>query len=368
MGFWRKEIGVEAKKQLRLAVPMIFVSFFQFSLQLISVMFVGHLGELPLAATSLASSIANATGFFVLVGVSSALDTLCDQSFGAKQYHMLGIHMQRGMLVSLIATIPAAIIWMNLRPILVALHQDRMIAKEAQAMRLALYVQFSSACKRSWNGFSTQSLHNIPKFLRLAGPSTFMVCIQTWIFEIVVLLAGFLPNPKLENSVLSICLNTIGIVWMIPFGVSAAARSAFLDKFCFLDQTVINCTRLSNELGADNPKAAYLAVKVVFPMAITVGISEYAILLLIRNIWGYAFTNIPEVISNVGFLMPILAAMVFLDAIQTALSGIVKGCGRQKFGAFVNLGTYFVGVPLAVAFTFVLHMKDKVSSFNFSNS
>jgi len=67
MGLWRKEIKEETKKQLWLAVPMIFVCVFQFSLQLISLMFVGHLNELFLASVSLSTSIVNAFGFNVMV-------------------------------------------------------------------------------------------------------------------------------------------------------------------------------------------------------------------------------------------------------------------------------------------------------------
>ncbi|TVU07653.1 hypothetical protein EJB05_41018 [Eragrostis curvula] len=38
----------------------------------------------------------------------------------------------------------------------------------------------------------------------------------------VVLLAGFLPNPKLETSILSISLNTMWMVYTIPSGLSSA--------------------------------------------------------------------------------------------------------------------------------------------------
>lgn len=64
----RKEaIFEELRKQLWLAGPLILVSLLQFCLQLISVMFVGHLGELALAGASLATSFASVTGFSLLV-------------------------------------------------------------------------------------------------------------------------------------------------------------------------------------------------------------------------------------------------------------------------------------------------------------
>jgi len=66
MATW-KEAVEEAKKQLWLAGPMVFVCVFQYSLQMISLMFVGHLDEFLLAGASLAASFVNVTGFSVLV-------------------------------------------------------------------------------------------------------------------------------------------------------------------------------------------------------------------------------------------------------------------------------------------------------------
>lgn len=63
------EIIEELKRQLRLAVPLIAVSFLQYCFQMISIMFVGHLGELPLSSASMATSFASVTGFSVLVSV-----------------------------------------------------------------------------------------------------------------------------------------------------------------------------------------------------------------------------------------------------------------------------------------------------------
>lgn len=63
----REDIVEEAKKQLWLAGPLIAVSLLQYSLQMISIMFVGHLGKLPLSGASLGTSFASVTGYSVLV-------------------------------------------------------------------------------------------------------------------------------------------------------------------------------------------------------------------------------------------------------------------------------------------------------------
>lgn len=63
--------------------------------------------------------------------MASALDTFCGQSYGAKKYHMLGIHMQGAMFVLVLVSIPLAIIWANTGAVLLALGQDADISEAA---------------------------------------------------------------------------------------------------------------------------------------------------------------------------------------------------------------------------------------------
>lgn len=61
------DLFAEVKRLLELACPLIAATLLQYSLQLISIMFVGHLGDLPLSGASMATSFANVSGFSVLV-------------------------------------------------------------------------------------------------------------------------------------------------------------------------------------------------------------------------------------------------------------------------------------------------------------
>lgn len=74
-------------------------------------------------------------------------------------------------------------------------------------------------------------------------------------------------------------------------------------------------------MGAGHPQAARLAVYVVFAMALTEGILVGMVILLIRNVWGYAYSNEIEVVKYVAIMMPILAISNFFDGIMTVLSG-----------------------------------------------
>ena len=63
--------------------------------------------------------------------MASALETLCGQAFGAKHYHLLGIHMQRAVLTLLSLSIPLSVIWFYTSTILISLHQDPEISTGA---------------------------------------------------------------------------------------------------------------------------------------------------------------------------------------------------------------------------------------------
>ncbi|WVZ58770.1 hypothetical protein U9M48_009001 [Paspalum notatum var. saurae] len=447
-------VAEEAKRLLRLAGPLIASCILQNVLQVVSVMFVGHLGELPLAGASLASSLANVTGFSLLYGMASALDTLCGQAFGARQYGRLGIYKQRAMLVLALTCVLIAAVWANAGKILVLIGQDPDIAAEAGAYSrwlipclvpfvplvchirflqaqsivvpvmvssgatalshvlvcwalvfkagmgskgaalssaisytinltmLALYVRLSSACRRTWTGFSTEAFRELLRFTELAIPSAMMVCLEWWSFELLVLLSGLLPNPTLETSVLSICLNTGALLFMVPFGLCTAIRcelrtdilyicSSFLYIGVFDDlpfmcpppppppppSRELYSTRVSNELGAGQPQAAKLATRVVMFIALSAGLLLGSAMILLRNFWGYMYSNEPEVVAYIARMIPVLAISFFTDGLHSSLSGVLTGCGEQKIGARVNLAAFYLaGIPMAVLLAFVLHL------------
>ncbi|KAF5794032.1 putative multi antimicrobial extrusion protein [Helianthus annuus] len=411
-GDLRTQVIVEVKKQIGLAGPLIAVSLLQYCLEVISIMFAGHLGQLPLSSASMATSFASFTGFSVLLGMGSALETLCGQAYGAKQYHMLGIQMQRAMITLTALCIPLAIIWFYTTTIFIALGQDEEISIGAgnfirwmipclfayallqclnrflqtqnivvpmmtmsgvtallhificwalvyklglgikgaalantisnwiNVVLLGVYVKLSPTCKHTWTGFSKEAMNDLLSFLKLAVPSAVMICFEYWSFDMVVLLSGLLPNPKLETSVLSISLNTCWMVYMISVGLGGAIS-----------------TRVSNELGAARPEAARLAVIVVVVIAILEGLVVGSITILVRRVWGRLYSDDEEVINYVATMMPLLALSDFLDGFQCVLSGAARGCGWQNICAVINLGAYYiVGIPCALLFAFVLHV------------
>lgn len=76
----------ELKKQVQLAGPLVIIGFLNYSLQMISVIFLGHLGELSLSSATMATSFAGVTGYYFIVRLSLVLYEF------AKVYFFISFH------------------------------------------------------------------------------------------------------------------------------------------------------------------------------------------------------------------------------------------------------------------------------------
>lgn len=65
-GVWGR-IWLEVRKQCVIAGPMVCTNLLQYSITIVSIIYVGHLGELELSSASIATSFASVTGYTLLV-------------------------------------------------------------------------------------------------------------------------------------------------------------------------------------------------------------------------------------------------------------------------------------------------------------
>nr|GEU50071.1 protein DETOXIFICATION 12-like [Tanacetum cinerariifolium] len=341
--------GNEAKKFGYIAGPMVAVTVSQYLLQVISVMVVGHLGELALSSTAIAISISGVTGFSFILGMSSALETLCGQAYGAKQYKKFGTQTYTAIFSLLIVSIPLSVLWMYTKNILILTGQSPSIAHEAgrfitwlipsifayaTLQPLVRYFQMQSMLYPMLISSTLalfEVLHGVKEFFSYAIPSAIMICLEWWSYEFLILLSGLLPNPELETSVLSVCLNTISTLYAIAYGFGAGIS-----------------TRVSNELGAGNPQGARVAVYVVLIIAIVETSIVSTSVFVSRRVFGYIFTNEKEVVDYVTRMAPLLCLNILMDSLQGTLSGVARGVGWQHLGAYINLAAFYLaGIPVA---------------------
>ncbi|KAK2361661.1 protein DETOXIFICATION [Trifolium repens] len=342
-------------------------------------MMVGHLNQLSLSSVAIATSLTNVSGFSILSGMAGGLETLCGQAYGAEQFEKFGIYTYTAIISLTMVSAPITIIWTFMDKILILLGQDITISLEARTyalwlipalfgsailkpltrhvgaaisfslgtwlnvMILFFFVKYSSICDKTRVPFSKKAFLGIKEFFGLAIPSAAMVCLKWWACELLVLLAGLFQDPKLETSVLSICLTISTLHFTISYGLGAATS-----------------TRVSNELGAGNSKAVRFSVFTATFLAVAEALIITAILFGCRNVLGYAYTHDSEVVHYVAVMTPFICASIFTDSLQAVLSGVARGSGWQHVGAYVNLGAfYLVGVPIGVVLGFIAHFRAK---------
>ncbi|XP_024608196.1 multidrug and toxin extrusion protein 2-like isoform X2 [Neophocaena asiaeorientalis asiaeorientalis] len=205
-----------------------------------------------------------------------------------------------------------------------------------QAVFLLLCVVKKKLHLDTWAGWSSQCLQGWGPFFRLAVPSMLMTCIEWWAYEIGSFLMGRLS--VLDLSAQAIIYEVATVVYMIPMGLSIAV-----------------CFRVGTALGAaDTVQAKRSAVSGTL---CTVGTSLVVgtLLGLLRNKLGHIFTNDEEVVALVGKVLPLYVIFHLFEAVCCLYGGVLRGTGRQAFGAVVNAVTYYVvGLPLGVVLTFVV--------------
>ncbi|WMV19959.1 hypothetical protein MTR67_013344 [Solanum verrucosum] len=103
--------------------------------------------------------------------------------------------------------------------------------------------------------------------------------------------------------------------------------SSFLGLSCWRRNTrkgrvVWNCCNIANEPGAGHPQIARLALHIVLAVTVIKGILLGLIILLLRNVWGYTYSNETEVVRYISIMMTLLATSNFIDGLQCVLSGL----------------------------------------------
>ncbi|KAJ4977588.1 hypothetical protein NE237_008368 [Protea cynaroides] len=407
--------SIELKLLFHIATPAVVVYMINYLMSMSTQIFSGHLGNLELAAASLGNSGIQVFTYGLLLGMGSAVETLCGQAYGASKHEMLGIYLQQSTILLMLTGVPLTMIYIFSKRILILLGQSPNIASAAAIFVYGLipqiyayaanfpiqkfmqsqsivapsayismatllvhlllswvlvykiglgllgaslvlslswwiivvaqfiYIVKSERCKHTWTGFSLQAFSELPNFFILSASSAVMLCLETWYFQIMILLTGLVHNPQLALDSLSICMTITGWILMISIGFNAAAS-----------------VRVSNELGAGNPKSAAFSVMMVTSISFIIAVSLAGVVLMLRHVISYAFTSGETVANAVSDLCPLLAITLILNGIQPVLSGVAVGCGWQKFVAIVNVGCYYiVGIPSGAILGFKLNFGAK---------
>ncbi|GAB4826397.1 Protein DETOXIFICATION 49 [Ancistrocladus abbreviatus] len=405
----------EASAIAKIALPMILTGLLLYSRSMISMLFLGRLGDLSLAGGSLALGFANITGYSILSGLAMGMEPICGQAFGAKRHTLLGLTLQRTILLLFFTALPISFLWLNMKNILLFFGQDQDIASEAQLYLLYslpdLFVQSLLQPLRIY--LRTQSitmpltfcatlsifLHIPINFLlvnylnlgirgvALSGVWTNFNLVMSLI--IYILMSGIHKqtwggltrkclneyNSLLNMAVpscISVCLEWWWYEIMILFCGLLHNPSATVASMGILIQTTSLLyifpsslsfsvsARVGNELGAEQPRKAKLSAMVGLLYSFMLGLSALFFTIIVRKKWASLFADDEEIMSLTAAVLPIIGLCELGNSPQTTGCGVLRGTARPKIGANINLACfYFVGMPAAVWFGFFSGLEFK---------
>lgn len=362
-----------------------------------------------LAAVSLSNMFANVTCLSVLVGAAAAVDTLGSQYHGAGNTRAVGLTLQRSLcLLSLLAAALCPL-WLSAEPLFLRLGVDARVCEvvgvllriralslpadvlresfEAYLMSLGIMgppllgsltsnlVQvLANLVFIAWGGdyrclglsfaisaylgvavqiamsqphpsvrntlqpLSSDALSNWDELIELGVPSVLQICSEWWAFEILTVMASFLGTASVDAQ--TIVFQAIIICFMAPLGIGLAA-------------TTLVGTALGNGDVTLSKRIAGLAIGVVAVLEILIALS----VLLFGGSFMTLFATDASVVSLARATVPCLAFYTVLDGLQGVAAGVLKGAGKQRLGATLNIiAFYAIGLPMAWFLCFSLGM------------
>ncbi|XP_027352055.1 protein DETOXIFICATION 21-like [Abrus precatorius] len=409
----RKRVWEESKKMWAVAGSAIFTRFSTFGITVVSQSFIGHIGSTELAAYALVMTVLVRFANGVLIGMASALETLCGQAYGAKKYEMLGVYLQRSWIVLFLTSMFLLPIYIFTTPLLEALGQEKRIAQVAGSISLwSIGVVFAFSVSFTCQMFlQAQSKNKIIAYL--AGVSISSHIFMSWLLTVKyefglngamtsTLMAHWIPNlgqlvyimnkcpdtwkgfsylafkdlwPVVKLSVSSgvmLCLeiwyNTVLILLtgnMKNAEVSIDALAICLnisgwEMMIALGFFAAASVRVANELGRGSAKGAKFSIVITVLTSLSIGLVLFLVFLLLREKLAYIFTPHPLVAQAVADLSPLLSFSILLNSVQPVLSGVSVGAGWQSVVAYVNIGCYYlIGIPVGVVLDNLLHLQVK---------
>lgn len=398
-----KEIG-------KIAGPTAITGLVLYSRSMISMLFLGYLGELELAGGSLSIGFANITGYSVISGLAMGMEPICGQAYGAKQMKLLGITLQRTVLLLLSTSIPISFMWLNMKRILLWCGQDEDISNMAhtfivfaipdlfflsllhplriylRTQNITLPLTYCSAisvllhvplnfllvryCDLGIAGVAlAMVLTNLNFFLLLCSFVYFSgVYKDSWVAPSMDCVRGWSSLLALAiPTCVSVCLEWWWYEFMILLCGLLANPKATIASMGILIQTTSLVyvfpsslslgvsTRVGNELGANRPGRARISMIVSLFCAMALGLGAMLFTTLMRHKWGGFFTKDVEILKLTSIALPIVGLCELGNCPQTTGCGVLRGSARPTIGANINLGSfYFVGMPVAILVGFLL--------------
>ncbi len=396
-----------------LSAPIAASQLGMMTMGVIDTMMVARVGAAELAAVAIASTWAWSSGSLAQ-GMVQGMDPLVSQAHGAGDGEGAALALQRGLIISVAVSIPLMLLWIATGPALVGLGQDPEVSELAGAYMLArlpnalgflLFIAMRQylagrtltrpamwamfLCNAlnvflnwvlifgnlgfpalglvgaglatgitsvvlpillwawilrfrlhegAWRPWDRRSFEwkGMLRYVGLGFPVGLQLALEANAFTLAMIMVGWMGVVELGAH--QIVMNMASFTFMVPLGISIGASA-----------------RAGNLIGAGNADQLRVACRTGFLMGAGVMVIAAFCFIAFRNVLPTFYGAEPTVVALAATLLPIAGAFQIADGVQVVGGGLMRGMGRPRAGAIVNLiGFYAFGLPLAYVLAFPL--------------
>ena len=393
-----------------LTIPNVAASLAMFSSVVITTFCVAYEDDAPmLAALGLGNLMGNILGFSVGVGLTSVLDTLVSQAYGAKNFDLASTHLNRARLIVTIAFIPSFLTLFFADSLLLSLGQDpdvsALAAAYTRAFVLGLPAFFYYCCSSAF--LRSCQFPNPPLMANVLGTVAHLVlCILLvnklgwglWgaglamtcnnIVRCVSLEVFLVRNPELKGHAFNSSeifsyrgirhflglgipffimvsaewiayeLQSLFAGWVSTEGLAAHVACANVVAIVFMIPNGVSqslSTLVGASLGEGLPKQSKLFAKkggfMMLGIACTYGVS----VMMFNSSIASMYSSDQTTNSILKSCLILTVFFVVFDAMNTTEASIIRGMGLQTRAAKYQMIGMF-GVMLPVGFYLYRYM------------
>ncbi|MBA4409156.1 MAG: MATE family efflux transporter [Bacteroidota bacterium] len=403
------------RKNLTLAIPVIFAQIGQVTVNLADTMMVGHVGTIELAASSFAINVFH-VGMLFGLGITLGITPLVGQSFNSQNPGGVGGWLKNGVLVHFISAVLLCLLMSSVVFFMGRMGQSEEVVRAAipyfliqVASLLPMMIFFSM--KQFFEGVGNTKiamiitiianlvnigLNYILIFGKLGFPALglngagYATLIARLIMPVIFLLiilkrpsfkvyfysakkAGFEIKKIMRMLSVGLSIGMQMIIEILAFSVGAImlgwiskealaghqvaigmAGMTYMISFGLASGTTIRVSHAFGDRDRNELKhVVFASLHIVIAFMSLMGI----LFVVLRNQLPLLFTNDPEVIRLAAGLLVVGALFQIFDGVQVVLLGALRGMADVRIPMFIAFFSYIVvSLPISYLLAFVFNL------------
>lgn len=400
---------------IKRAGPVCIGFIFMYLNNFITMAFAGHFttanpsgtqSNIIFAGIALSIMYANVTFSSLMIGMSSAIDTLASQHYGAGNYEEVGIVLQRSCLVCLIIALPLVGSWFFSKHIFLYLGVEEGVAEVVQTYLMVRslgvpidilstsYDKYLSAIGVVTPHVYANLVQNIVLIavnyllvvhLQFDYPALAIAWVLASLASLLTIVGMSVTSPAVRATLqqpslrafdrwgefvslgfpatlmlisewwayefLTLCASTLGTA-------QVAAQTVMMQTvyLCYMVPYGLSSAASSlvgNFIGADKIIVAVRVGKLAIGMDLICQLIIGIVAFKYGKYFIESFTNDDSIVQVAVQILPVVPFLTLCDGLSAVGAGVLRGAGKQNHGAVANLASfYIVGLPSAMYMCF----------------